>query len=75
MDIERVNSVLVKAIMGMQESELESLAMVEWPKKGERKRKGKGLIKKIMGRAPDETNPLDRGAGLKGMIGRARTPM
>lgn len=72
MDIERVNSVLVKAIMQMQEGELQGLQ--EWPKKGERKgkRKGKGWVKKLIGRAPDESNPLDRGAGIKGAIGRLK---
>ena len=73
MDIQLVNSTLTRAILSLQEGELESL--YERNKKGKRKRKGKGWLKKVIGKSPDDINLLDPGTGIKGFIGRTLHPM
>jgi hypothetical protein len=60
--------------MQMQERELEGLQQEAKKKKQARDEKGRWL-KKLVGRAPDDINPLDRGSGIKGMIGRMQKPM
>lgn len=75
MDIQRINSTLTKAILSLQESELESLHERAKKSKRKRKRKGKGWIKKVIGKSPDDINPLDPGSGIKGFIGRTLHPM
>jgi hypothetical protein len=74
MDIEQVNQVLTRAIVEFQDAEIEGLLEASKKKKQARDEKGRWL-KKIIGRAPDMINPLDRGEGIKGFIGRMKEPM
>jgi hypothetical protein len=69
MNIEQVNSVLVRAIHDLQDGELEGLH--EWPKKNKRKQK-RNILKKVIGQSPSKGNPLDTGSGIKGVIGRLK---